>query len=177
MTIGFDKKRRHVNKILNPIYQILTHTDCRRNIAVTYSYNLGAWNFRRSGVNVSYNSRLAKQHCIHTLGRRQDGRHFSDDIFKWILLNEIVLISSRISLKVVPRGPINIIPSLVQITAWRRPGDKPLSEPMMVSLLANICVTRLQWINCNGGIRGGVRDSGTIALTDISSQFILDTLS
>ena len=32
--------------------------------------------------------------------------------------------------------------------AWRLPGDKPLSEPMMVSLLTHICVIRPQWINC-----------------------------
>ena len=31
--------------------------------------------------------------------------------------------------------------------AWRRPGDKPLSEPMMVSLLTPMCVTRPQWVN------------------------------
>ena len=31
--------------------------------------------------------------------------------------------------------------------AWRRPGDKPLSEPMMVSLLTHICITRPQWVN------------------------------
>ena len=31
--------------------------------------------------------------------------------------------------------------------AWRRPGDKPLSEPMMVSLSTHICVTRPQWVN------------------------------
>ena len=43
-------------------------------------------------------------------------------------------------------GPMNNIPSLVQIMDWRRPGDKPLSEPMMVSLLTHICVTRPQ---CN----------------------------
>ena len=30
--------------------------------------------------------------------------------------------------------------------AWRRPGDKPLSEPVMVSLLTHICVTRPQWV-------------------------------
>ena len=29
---------------------------------------------------------------------------------------------------------------------WRRPGDKPLSEPMMVCLLTHICVTRPQWV-------------------------------
>ena len=31
--------------------------------------------------------------------------------------------------------------------AWRRPGDKPLSEPVMVSLQTHICVTQPQWIN------------------------------
>ena len=30
--------------------------------------------------------------------------------------------------------------------AWRRPGDKPLSEPMMVNLPTHICVTRPQWV-------------------------------
>ena len=39
------------------------------------------------------------------------------------------------------------IPSLIQIMAWRRQGDKPLSETMMVSLLTHICVTRPQWVN------------------------------
>ena len=31
--------------------------------------------------------------------------------------------------------------------AWRRAGDKPLSEPMMFSLPTHICVTRPQWVN------------------------------
>ena len=84
---------------------------------------------------------------INTLGPRQNGRHFADDIFKYIFLNENVWISIKISLKFVPKGPINNIPSLVQIMAWRRPGDKPLSEPMMVNLLTHICVTRPQWVN------------------------------
>ena len=64
---------------------------------------------------------------------------------KWIFLNEIIWISIKISLKFVPRGPINNIPALVQIMAWRRPGDKPLSEPMMVSSLTHVCVTRPEW--------------------------------
>ena len=69
---------------------------------------------------------------INTLRPRQNGRHFADDTFKRIFLNETFRISIKISLKFVPKGPINIIPALVQIMAWRRPGDKPLSEPMMV---------------------------------------------
>ena len=31
--------------------------------------------------------------------------------------------------------------------ACRRPGDKPLSEPIMVRLTTHICVTRPQWVN------------------------------
>ena len=52
--------------------------------------------------------------------------------------------SIKFSLKFVPKGPINNIPALVQIMAWRRPGDKPLPEPTLVSLLTHICVTRPQ---------------------------------
>ena len=83
---------------------------------------------------------------LNTLSPRQNGRRFEDDVFKCIFLNENVWISLKISLKFVPKDPINNIPALVQILAWRRSGDKPLSEPMMVSLLTHICVTRPQWV-------------------------------
>ena len=83
---------------------------------------------------------------INTLRRRQNGRHFADDIFKCIFFNENVWILIKISLKFVPKGPINNIPALVQIMAWRRPGNKPLSEPIMVRLPMHISVTRLQWV-------------------------------
>ena len=69
---------------------------------------------------------------FNTLRPRQNGRHFADDIFKCIFLKENVRISIEISLKFVPRCPINNIPALAQIMAWRRQGDKPLSEPMVV---------------------------------------------
>ena len=81
-----------------------------------------------------------------TLRPRLNGRHFADDTFKRIFMYENVGISINISLKFVPKGLINNIPALVQIMAWRRPGDKPLSEPMMVNLLTHICVTRPQWV-------------------------------
>ena len=57
---------------------------------------------------------------------------FSDDIFKYIFLNEDVWISLKISLKFIPKVRINNIPALVQMMAWRRSGDMPLSEPMIV---------------------------------------------
>ena len=87
---------------------------------------------------------------VNTLRPRQNGPHFPDDIIKCIFLNENARISLKISLKFVPKVRINNIPALVQIMAWRRPGDKPLSEPMIVSLLTHICVTRPQWVKFNG---------------------------
>ena len=84
---------------------------------------------------------------FNTLRPRHIGRRFPDDIFKCIFLNENVWISIEISPKFVPNGLINNFSALVQIMAWRRPGDKPLSEPMMVSLLTYICITRPQWVN------------------------------
>ena len=84
---------------------------------------------------------------FNTLRPRQNGRHFADDVFKCIFENENEWISPWISLKFVPKIRINKTPALVQILAWRRPGDKPLSEPMMVSLPTHLCVTRPQWVN------------------------------
>ena len=83
---------------------------------------------------------------LNTLRPRQNGRHFADAIFKLIFLNENVWIPIKISLKFIPQGPINNIPALVQIMTWRRPGDEPLSGPMMVRLPTHICVTRPQWV-------------------------------
>ena len=87
------------------------------------------------------------ENIINTLRPRQNGRNFPDDIFKCIFLNENAWISIKISMKFVPGGPSNNFPALIQMMAWHRPGDKPLSELMMVSLLRHICVTRRQWVN------------------------------
>ena len=76
----------------------------------------------------------------------QNGGDFADDTFKCIFLNENVWIPINISLNFVPKGPFNNIPAMVKIMAWRRPGDKPLSEPMMVELPTHIYVTRPHWV-------------------------------
>ena len=117
------------------------------------------WNFMKTTVNnvlliksvVIYwwLSRLIS--CPHIMGlntlrARQNCRHFADDIFKRIFLNENVWISLKIWLNFVSKVPINNIPAMVQIMVWRRSGDKPLSQPMMISLLTHICVTRPQWV-------------------------------
>ena len=125
-----------------PTYYRLASCD---QISVTFQSKYMYNSFYKRKWNLKILS--AKWHqSVNTLRPRQNGRHFPDG-FKWIFLNENVWISIEVSLKFVPKGPINNIPALVQIMAWRRPGDKPLSDPMMVSLLTHICVIRPQWIN------------------------------
>ena len=82
---------------------------------------------------------------VNTLRPRLIYLHFADDIFKCTFSYENVWISINTSLKFDPKGQINNILTLVQIMGWRRLGDKPLSEPMMVRLPTHICVTRSQW--------------------------------
>ena len=84
---------------------------------------------------------------LNTLRLRQNGQHFADDTFKCFFLNENIRILVKISLKFVLKGPINNSPLLVLMMAWHRPGDKPLSEPMMIRLPTHIRVTRPQWVN------------------------------
>ena len=83
---------------------------------------------------------------LNTLRPRRNEQHFADDIFKRIFFNKDVWIAIKTLQKFVPKGPINNIPALVQIMAWRRSGDKPLSESMMVSLPTHIWVARPQWV-------------------------------
>ena len=72
---------------------------------------------------------------VNSLRQRQNGHHFADGTSKrFFFLNENVWILIKISVKFIPKGPINNMPALVQIMAWCQPGDKPLSEPMMVRL-------------------------------------------
>ena len=56
----------------------------------------------------------------------------ADDKFECISLNDNDKIRIRISLTFVPRGSIE--PALVRVIAWRRTGDKPVSEPMLTKL-------------------------------------------
>ena len=55
--------------------------------------------------------------------------HFQMWVREWIFC---ILI--KISLKFVLKGPIDNIPALAidNIPAWRRIGDKPLFEPMLI---------------------------------------------
>ena len=117
------------------------------------SFPIG-YNGQNKRINETSRSRLCRNKhkiliwsSLNTLRPGQNGRYFADDIFKYIFLNENVWMPIKISLKFVSKGRINNISALVQMMAWCRPGGKPLSEPMMVSLPTDICVTRPQWVN------------------------------
>ena len=62
----------------------------------------------------------------------QNGCHFADDVFKCIFVNEKFYILIKISLKFIPKGPIDNKAALVQVMPWRRIVDKPLPEPMLI---------------------------------------------
>ena len=58
----------------------------------------------------------------------------ADDNFKCIFLNENDIIPILISLKFLPRSPVDNKPLFVQVLAWRRTGDKPLPQSMLTQL-------------------------------------------
>ena len=66
---------------------------------------------------------------FHTLIPRQNGHHCA---YSWMKMYQFRLHFHWIF---VSNGQINNIPSLVQIRAWRRIGDIPSSETMIVRLL------------------------------------------
>ena len=83
---------------------------------------------------------------VNTLRPRQNDCHFTAYIFNCIFFQWKLLYLDLISLKYVPSGTNIKMPALIKIIACCRPGDKPLSEPMMV-FLTHICVTQPQWVN------------------------------
>ena len=84
---------------------------------------------------------------VNILRPRQNGHRFSDDIFKCIFASEHYCILIKISLKCLLKGAIDNISALVQIMAWHRTGDKPLSEPMVTEFGDTyVCVSRYQWL-------------------------------
>ena len=56
---------------------------------------------------------VALTKTIKILKPEQNGCHFADDIFKYVFLNENVLISIKIPLKFILKGSTNNIPALV----------------------------------------------------------------
>ena len=102
-------------------------------------YECRLWASHNAGMFIAY------QRLTHWGRDRMDAisQTTISSAFSWMKMFEL----RSISLRIVPKGSINTILALVQIMAWCRPGDKPLSEPMMVRLPTHKCVTRPRWGN------------------------------
>ena len=122
----------YANLFFNTTYSDSLHNNCCKSLSLMIRKP------SKTSTSTSTQSNTIQTSSVNTLRPRQNGRHFADDTFKLISVNENVRILIKISLKFVPKGPINNIAALVQIMACRRPGDKPLSEPMIVILLTHI---------------------------------------
>ena len=68
---------------------------------------------------------------LNTSPPGQNGRRFADDMLRRILVNGKFCILIEISQKSVPYSLIDNDPALVEIMAWHRIGDTPLSEPIL----------------------------------------------
>ena len=84
---------------------------------------------------------------INTLRSKQNVRHFTRRHFRIHFLDWMQDVIKNVLHKFVPKGATDNIPALFQSMALCWPSDKPLSEPMMVSLLTHICATLSQWVN------------------------------
>ena len=99
---------------------------------------------RELDVNISWKLPVTEEVVLTHWGLDKMAAMFQTTFWKAFAWNENIWILIKISLKFVPIGLIDNKWELVQIVAWHRPGDKPLSEPMMVSLPMHMCVTRPQ---------------------------------
>ena len=75
---------------------------------------------------------VTRPHWVDSSPPAQNGRHFADGIFRYIFVNENFCILIRISLKFVFKGPFVNNQQSVWIMTWYRPGNKPLSESMVI---------------------------------------------
>ena len=125
----FSFKKMHLNMSSAKMASILSRG---RWVNMTQSHNITQSNFGRL---VTADEAPRHQTWVSfkkgQLRQAKRGRHFADDTFKCILLNEKVYIFIRISMKFVPKGPIYYESALVQVMAWRQTGDKPLFEPVL----------------------------------------------
>ena len=69
---------------------------------------------------------------INTFGWRKSWHQSADEILKCFFINEKYHIFIQISLRFIPKGPINNMPSMVQIMPWRHSDDNQLSDDSVV---------------------------------------------
>ena len=129
--MGINYNQYHIILLLDPHWTYLwKHYIYYKKETKVGSQNFGyqIWFCTRLMMSVDLN---VLTHWGQHIEAETNGRHFPDDIFKWIFFNENCFILLQISIKCVCNGPIDNNSALVQIMARRPTGDKPLSEPML----------------------------------------------
>ena len=154
----YNKSPLHYTPSQQPItcphkpHYLLEVQSCWRLFSTVPTWRMGnlqslpEWNLKqRKTVNIFFF--FVHWVSLYTLRLRQNGnqngRHFPDYIFKCIFWNENEWISIETSLKFVLKDPINNIPALFQVMAWRRPGAKPLSRVGFFP--SKTCFSRPKW--------------------------------
>ena len=117
--------------IMNPDFPIRwfsTHcADCEGLfflLKTTLRHNLTSqllYEQMRQGWGVTAPHKFMQMYITH-LPPEQDGRHFADDKFKCIFMNNMFCILTSISLTFVLKGPNGNKSVLVQLMAWRQTG-------------------------------------------------------
>ena len=118
--------------LVSPGHQYTWYWLCRINITLL-SMNKKIIHLHKFSVDKGRKNKYIFMFFSNTLRPRQNGWHFPGDIFKCILFNENVRVLNKISLKFANKGLLDNNTALVQIMAWHRTGNKPLSEPIMAS--------------------------------------------
>ena len=95
---------------------------------------------RSNTVPIDYESsepvfNLADPDDRYRLRLRQNDRYCSDDILKFIFANGSTWVLIQISMKFVPKSPVNNKPALVLVMAWRQTGELAQTEIEMVQRL------------------------------------------
>ena len=132
-TLGFDviQSIQLIHTAL-PTYKRIIHVTCRWPFLTLLRRKLGTLRYIASTSRLIL-SWLLKSSTASLTHWDHDkmAAILADNIFKCIFLNENDRIVISISLKFVPRSPIDNKAALVQVMAWHWTGDKPLSEPML----------------------------------------------
>ena len=114
------KRNSHISYLsmvtLAPAQSFLTSAQSMGVILSALNESANDW-----AMIVCYGWTRSRDISVNTLRSRQNGRHFADNIFNRIFVNENVRISIKCSLKFVSKGPITNIPALVQIM-WTSDG-------------------------------------------------------
>ena len=127
-------RERKFTQILLIIFLFWYYRSLRVVIIFMVSTSVKLWSTQVPLLNLVYYEWFNPPQCRpNTLKLRQNGCHIEEEILKHISLIENYCIMILISLNIVPRGPINIKPILIQTKAWHGTGKKSLSEPVMAS--------------------------------------------